>query len=107
MKRDGESILKAGDISTLSFHATKTYNTVEGGALICHDAETKKRIDHLKNFGFAGETEVVAPGINGKLDEIRAAYGLINLRHVDQAIEARKKVAETYRAQGSGGDKDV
>lgn len=95
--RNGESILKAGDISTLSFHATKTYNTVEGGALICHDAETKQRIDYLKNFGFAGETTVVAPGINGKLDEIRAAYGLINLKHVDGAIAARKKVADMYR----------
>ena len=97
VKRDGESILKAGDISTLSFHATKTYNTVEGGALICHDAETKKRIDYLKNFGFAGETTVVAPGINGKIDEIRCAYGLINLKHVDDAIAARKSVADTYR----------
>lgn len=97
VRRDGESILKAGDISTLSFHATKTYNTVEGGALVCHDAETKKRIDFLKNFGFADETSVVAPGINGKMDEIRAAYGLINLRHVDDAIAARKKVADTYR----------
>ncbi|SFL58908.1 dTDP-4-amino-4,6-dideoxygalactose transaminase [Porphyromonadaceae bacterium KH3CP3RA] len=94
---NGESILKEGDISTLSFHATKTYNTVEGGALICRDAETKKRIDYLKNFGFAGETKVVAPGINGKLDEIRAAYGLVELKHVDTAIEARKKVAIEYR----------
>lgn len=95
---DGESVLNAGDISTLSFHATKTYNTVEGGALICHDAETKQRIDYLKNFGFAGETEVVAPGINSKMDEVRAAYGLINLRHVDAAIEARRRIAERYRA---------
>lgn len=96
---NGESVLKAGDISTLSFHATKTYNTVEGGALICHDAETKKRIDYLKNFGFAGETTVVAPGINGKLDEIRAAYGLLNLKHVNDAIAARKRVAEIYREE--------
>lgn len=94
---DGKSILNAGDISTLSFHATKTYNTIEGGALICHDAETKKRIDYLKNFGFAGETEVVAPGINSKMDEIRSAYGLLNLKYVDAAIEARKRVATTYR----------
>lgn len=94
---DGESVLNAGDISTLSFHATKTYNTVEGGALICHDAETKQRIDYLKNFGFAGETEVVAPGINSKMDEVRAAYGLINLKHVDAAIEARHRVAARYR----------
>lgn len=95
---NGESILNAGDISTLSFHATKTYNTVEGGALVCHDAAMKQRIDYLKNFGFAGETEVVAPGINSKMDEIRAAYGLLSLRYVDAAIEARRKVAEQYRA---------
>ncbi len=94
---NGESILKAGDMSTLSFHATKTYNTVEGGALICHDSDMKQRIDYLKNFGFAGETEVVAPGINSKMDEIRAAYGLLSLRHVNQAIQARKVVAEQYR----------
>lgn len=93
---NGKSILNAGDISTLSFHATKTYNTIEGGALICHDAKTKERIDHLKNFGFVGETEVVAPGINSKMDEIRAAYGLINLKHVDDAIAARKKASEFY-----------
>ena len=95
---NGESILKSGDISTLSFHATKTYNTVEGGALVCHDAAMKQRIDYLKNFGFAGETEVVAPGINSKMDEVRAAYGLLSLRYVDAAIEARRKVAEQYRA---------
>lgn len=95
---NGESILNCGDMSTLSFHATKTYNTAEGGALVCRDAGTKKRIDYLKNFGFAGETEVVAPGINGKMDEIRAAYGLINLKHVDRAIEHRKEVALLYRS---------
>lgn len=70
---NGKSILENGDMSTLSFHATKVYNTVEGGALVCHDEATKKRIDYLKNFGFAGETTVVAPGINSKMDEIRAA----------------------------------
>ncbi len=94
---NGESILNAGDMSTLSFHATKVYNTIEGGALIMHDEETKKRIDYLKNFGFAGETEVVAPGINSKMDEMRAAYGLLNLRQVDKAIEARRQVAIKYR----------
>ena len=94
---NGESILKAGDMSTLSFHATKVYNTIEGGALVMHDAKTKRRIDYLKNFGFAGETEVVAPGINSKMDEVRAAYGLLNLRQVDAAIEARHKVAIRYR----------
>ena len=94
---DGESILNAGDMSTLSFHATKVYNTLEGGALVMHDAETKKRIDYLKNFGFAGETTVVAPGINSKVDEVRAAYGILNLRLVDAAIEARHQVAIKYR----------
>lgn len=94
---DGRSILNAGDMSTLSFHATKVYNTIEGGALVMHDAKTKQRIDYLKNFGFAGETEVVAPGINSKVDEMRAAYGLLNLRQVDTAIEARRRVAIRYR----------
>lgn len=94
---NGKSILGAGDMATLSFHATKVYNTVEGGAMIMHDEKTKLRIDYLKNFGFAGETEVVAPGINSKMDEIRAAYGLLNLRQVDQAIEARRRVALRYR----------
>lgn len=94
---NGDSILNAGDISTLSFHATKVYNTIEGGAMVMHDAETKRRIDYLKNFGFAGETTVVAPGINSKMDEMRAAYGLLNLRQVDTAIEARHQVAIRYR----------
>ena len=93
---NGKSVLTYGDISTLSFHATKTYNTIEGGALICHSAEMKKQIDYLKNFGFAGETEVVGPGINSKMDEIRAAYGLLNLKHVDAAIARRKEVAKIY-----------
>lgn len=94
---NGKSILEAGDMSTLSFHATKVYNTIEGGALVCHDEKTKKRIDYLKNFGFVGETEVVAPGINSKMDEVRSAYGLLNLRQVDTAITNRKIVAELYR----------
>ena len=99
---NGKSILDEGDMSTLSFHATKVYNTIEGGALICHDEKTKQRIDYLKNFGFAGETTVVAPGINSKMDEIRAAYGLLNLRQVDTAIEARHNVAVKYREALSG-----
>lgn len=94
---NGESVLKQGDMSTLSFHATKVYNTAEGGALIVKDAQTKKRVDYLKNFGFAGETEVVAPGINSKMDEIRAAFGLLNLKQVDEAIEKRHQVAIKYR----------
>lgn len=94
---NGNSILNEGDISTLSFHATKVFNTIEGGAMVMHDAETKKRIDYLKNFGFANETTVVAPGINSKMDEMRAAYGLLNLKQVDSAIEARHRVAVQYR----------
>lgn len=97
VEENGESVLNAGDMSTLSFHATKVYNTIEGGALVMHDAETKKRIDYLKNFGFANEVTVVGPGINSKMDEVRAAYGLLNLRQVDAAIEARHKVAIKYR----------
>ena len=94
---DGRSILEHGDMSTLSFHATKVYNTVEGGALVVKDEATKKRIDHLKNFGFADETTVVAPGINSKMDEFRAAFGLLTLKMVDDAIEKRKKIVERYR----------
>ena len=94
---NGKSILEYGDISTLSFHATKVFNTVEGGAMVMHDAATKQRIDYLKNFGFESETEVIAPGINSKLDEMRAIYGLLNLRQVDDAIEARHRVAIHYR----------
>ena len=94
---NGESLLNAGDMSTLSFHATKVFNTIEGGAMVMHDEKTKQRIDYLKNFGFANEVEVVGPGINSKMDEIRSAYGLLNLKQVDAAIEARQKVAVTYR----------
>lgn len=91
------SVLQYGDMSTLSFHATKVYNTIEGGALICRSKEMKEHIDNLKNFGFRGETTVVAPGINSKMDEMRAAYGLLNLKQVDAAIEARRQVAIRYR----------
>ena len=94
---NGHSILEAGDMSTLSFHATKVYNTIEGGALVCHDEKMKRRIDYLKNFGFAGETTIIAPGINGKMDEIRSAYGLINLKQVDAAIDSRRQIALLYR----------
>ena len=97
VKVNGESILKAGDMSTLSFHATKVYNTIEGGAMVMHDETTKKRIDYLKNFGFAGEVTVVGPGINSKMDEMRSAYGLLNLKQVDAAIKARHQVAIKYR----------
>ncbi len=94
---DGKSILEEGDMSTLSFHGTKVFGTTEGGALVVKDEKMKQRIDYLKNFGFAGETEVVAPGINGKMDEMRAAFGLLNLQQVDAAIEVRHQVAIRYR----------
>lgn len=103
-KVETESILNWGDMSTLSFHATKVYNTVEGGAMVTHDVETKKSIDYLKNFGFANETTVVGPGINSKVDEIRAAYGLLNLKQVDAAIAARQQVAIKYREALRGVD---
>lgn len=97
VEMNGESLLNAGDMSTLSFHATKVFNTIEGGAMVMHDEKTKQRINYLKNFGFANEVEVVGPGINSKMDEIRSAYGLLNLKQVDAAIAARQKVAVAYR----------
>lgn len=99
VRNGNQSILNCGDIATLSFHATKTYNTIEGGALICHSAEMKRQIDYLKNFGFEDEVTVVAPGINSKLDEVRAAYGLLNLKYVDKAIARRKDIAHFYMNQ--------
>lgn len=90
------SILSFGDLSTISFHATKVFNTIEGGAMIMHSAEMKQRIDYLKNFGFENDVTVVGPGINSKMDEVRAAYGLLNLRQVDAAIEARRNIARKY-----------
>ncbi len=93
---NGKSVLEYGDISTLSFHATKTYNTIEGGALICHSKEMKQKIDQLKNFGFIDEVSVDELGINGKLDEVRAAYGLLQLKNIDKAIERRKELTELY-----------
>ena len=99
---NGNSILNYGDLSVLSFHATKTFNTIEGGAIICHDEKTKKRIDFLKNFGFADEVTVIAPGINAKMNEFQAAYGLLQLQHIDGYIAKRKKVSEYYRAGLTG-----
>ncbi|MBC7604852.1 MAG: DegT/DnrJ/EryC1/StrS family aminotransferase [Ramlibacter sp.] len=95
----GASVLNHGDLSVLSFHATKVFNTFEGGAIICPDAKTKTRIDHLKNFGFVDETVVVAAGINGKMSEICAAFGLLQLRSVDEALARRAAIAARYRAQ--------
>ncbi len=91
------SVLNYGDLSVLSFHATKVFNTFEGGAIICPDEKTKIRIDHLKNFGHVGEVNVVAPGINGKMSEFNAALGLLQLKYVDQAILLRKKIDAAYR----------
>ncbi len=92
------SILEHGDLSVLSFHATKVFNTFEGGAIICPDAKTKQRLDHLKNFGFVNETTVVATGINGKMSEFNAALGLVQLKHVDAHIARRGEIASRYRA---------
>ncbi len=97
VEQNGESILLKGDISTLSFHATKVFNTAEGGALVTSDPEINHRVRDLRNFGIESETDIVCPGINSKMDEIRAALGLANLNYVEQAISSRKKVDETYR----------
>lgn len=102
VKVDGNSILNYGDLSVLSFHATKTFNTIEGGAIICPDEKTKKRIDFLKNFGFADEVTVIEPGINAKMNELQAAYGLVQLKHVDEYIAKRKAIAELYRSRLTG-----
>jgi len=93
----GDSILKHGDLSILSFHATKVFTTFEGGAIICPDAKTKSRIDDLKNFGFANEVTVVAPGINGKMNEFQAAFGLLQIKHIDKAIARRCEIDTHYR----------
>lgn len=94
---DGQSLLRHGDLSVLSFHATKVFNTFEGGAIVCPDAKSKQRIDHLKNFGFVDEVTVVAPGINGKMAEVNAAFGLLQLKYVDQAIARRAEIDAVYR----------
>lgn len=98
----GGSVLRHGDLSILSFHATKVFNTFEGGAIICPDAKTKQRIDHLKNFGFVDETTVVAAGINGKMSEVNAAFGMLQLRHIDEALARRRGIDLQYREQLSG-----
>ncbi|WP_347841424.1 DegT/DnrJ/EryC1/StrS family aminotransferase [uncultured Draconibacterium sp.] len=102
VKYKGTNICNYGDLSILSFHATKVFNTMEGGAIICHDAATKKRIDYLKNFGFAGETKVMAPGINSKMNEMQAALGLLQLKHFKENILKRKKIIEVYHNELKG-----
>lgn len=97
VKDQDESLFKNGDLSMVSFHATKVFTTFEGGALICPDAKTKQRVDYLKNFGYAGEVTVVAPGINGKMNEIQSAFGLLQLKHIDEAINLRQAIDARYR----------
>ncbi len=98
----GQSLLLHGDLSILSFHATKVFNTFEGGAIVCPDAKTKQRVDFLKNFGFADETTVMAPGINGKMSEVNAAFGLLQLKHVDRALARREELDACYRGALKG-----
>ncbi|MFA5337839.1 MAG: DegT/DnrJ/EryC1/StrS family aminotransferase, partial [Candidatus Omnitrophota bacterium] len=102
VKIKGNPVLRYGDLSVLSFHATKVFNTIEGGAIVSPDEKTKKRIDYLKNFGFADETTVIEFGINAKMNEVQAAYGLLQLKYVDQYIAERKTIAECYRQQLAG-----
>jgi dTDP-4-amino-4,6-dideoxygalactose transaminase len=102
VRENGKSILNAGDFSILSFHATKVFNTFEGGAVVSPDAATKSHIDDLKNFGFADETTVIAPGINAKMNEVQAAFGLLQLKHIDEALALRGFVAHRYRAGLAG-----
>ena len=97
VKNEHDGILNYGDLSVLSFHATKVFNTFEGGAIICNDEKTKRRIDHLKNFGFVDEVTVVAAGINGKMSEINAAFGLLQLKGIDDALAKRQQVDARYR----------
>lgn len=96
---DGTSVANFGDLSVLSFHATKIFNTIEGGAIVCHDEKTKRRIDFLKNFGFADEVTVVGLGINAKMNELQAAYGMIQLKYINTAIEKREKLSKLYRGR--------
>lgn len=96
VRQKGVSVLRHGDLSILSFHATKVFNTFEGGAIVCPDAKIKKRIDYLKNFGFADEVTVVAPGINGKMNEVQAAFGLLQLKHMEGALQSRRQLFERY-----------
>ena len=97
VQKQGDSVLRHGDLSVLSFHATKVFNTFEGGAIVCPDGKTKQHVDHLKNFGFVDEVTVTAPGINGKMSEVNAAFGLLQLRHINQALARRKEIDANYR----------
>ncbi|MDB5803952.1 MAG: DegT/DnrJ/EryC1/StrS aminotransferase [Betaproteobacteria bacterium] len=102
VRQNGRTILDAGDFSILSFHATKVFNTFEGGAVVSPNAKTRARINDLKNFGFADEVTVVAPGINAKMNEVQAAFGLLQLTHMEKILAGRKRVAERYMAALTG-----
>lgn len=102
VKLNNNSVLNFGDLSVLSFHATKVFNTIEGGAIVCHDEKIKKRIDFLKNFGFADEVTVIEPGINAKMNELQSAYGLLQLKYVEEYTRKRKMISEFYRQGLSG-----
>ncbi|MEA5006670.1 MAG: DegT/DnrJ/EryC1/StrS family aminotransferase [Rikenellaceae bacterium] len=97
VEKKGKSLLDEGDLTVMSYHATKVFNTIEGGAVISHDKSLRQKIDYIKNFGIENETEVVMCGINGKMDELRSAYGLICLEYIEAAIAERKKIADNYR----------
>ncbi len=104
VRQRDNSVLKSGDLSILSFHATKVFNTFEGGAIVCPDLETKKRIDSFKNFGLLDDVTVSAPGLNAKMNEVQAAMGLLQLNHIDAAIAARREVDDFYRQSLAGLD---
>jgi len=97
VKINNDSIFNFGDLSVLSFHATKVFNTIEGGAIVCHEEKMKNQIDYLKNFGFADEVTVIGPGINAKMNELQSAYGLLQLKTIDEDIKKRKVIAQKYR----------
>lgn len=99
IRKEGKTILNEGDLSILSFHATKVFSTIEGGAVVCHSPEMKHHLDNLKNFGFRGETIVEEPGINAKLNEVQAAYGLLSLKYINAAISQRRAISSEYRKQ--------
>lgn len=99
VKQHDVSIVNAGDLSILSFHATKIFNTFEGGAIVCHSPEMKQRIDYLKNFGFADEVTVIGPGINAKMNEIQSAFGLLHLKYMDAIIQEREEINLLYREE--------
>ena len=94
---NGRSVLEWGDFSILSFHATKLFSTAEGGAVISHSPPDCERIDFMKNFGIADEETVIGPGINGKMNELQAAFGLLQLEGVETEIASRKTLTQLYR----------